>query len=196
MVSVQLHERRQRRAGAPRTVREFFTVLEDTLVGYTVPPYQRTRKRKPVATSKFYFFDIGVAHAAQGITQIAPGTAAYGRAVEHLIGNELRAYLSYRGSNLELSYYRSQSQIEVDFVLGDRVAIEVKGSGRVSERDAKLLHALAEDAPIRTKIIVCSEPSERRLDSGVRVMPVPHFLEALWSDALVAPGGREMPAAM
>jgi predicted AAA+ superfamily ATPase len=178
----------------PRTVREFFTVLEDTLVGYTVPPYQRTRKRKPVATSKFYFFDIGVAHAAQGVTQIAPGTAAYGRALEHLIANELRAYLSYRGSNLELTYYRSRSRIEVDFVLGDRVAIEVKGSGRVSERDAKPLQALAEDAPIRTRIIVCSEPSERRLDSGVLVMPVPRFLEALWSDAIVAPDGADVPA--
>ena len=173
----------------PRTVREFFTVLEDTLVGYALPPYQRTKKRKPVATSKFYFFDVGVAHAAQGVTRIAPGTAAYGRALEHLIANELRAYLSYRGSGLELTYYRSRSQIEVDFVVGDRVAIEVKGGGRVSERDAKPLHALGEDAPIRTKIIVCSEPSERRLDSGVRVMPVRQFLEALWGDALIPVGG-------
>ena len=74
----------------PRTVREFFTVLEDTLVGYTLPPYQRTKKRKPAATSKFYFFDVGVAHATHGVTQLAPGTAAYGRALEHLVANELR----------------------------------------------------------------------------------------------------------
>jgi predicted AAA+ superfamily ATPase len=173
----------------PRTVREFFNVLEDTLVGFMLPPYQRTKQRKPVATSKFYFFDIGVAHALQGVTQIAHGTAAYGRALEHLIANELRAYLSYRSSGLELTYYRSRSQIEVDFLVGDRVAIEVKGSGRVSERDAKPLHALAEDAPLRTKIIVCTERSERRLESGVRVMPVPRFLEALWDDAIVVPGG-------
>jgi hypothetical protein len=102
-----------------------------------------------------------------------------------LIANELRAYLSYRGSGLELTYYRSRSQIEVDFVVGDRIAIEVKASGRVGERDAKPLHALGEDAPIRTKIIVCSERSERRLDSGVLVMPVARFLEALWDDAIV-----------
>jgi predicted AAA+ superfamily ATPase len=173
----------------PRTVREFFTVLEDTLVGYTLPPYQQTKKRKPAATSKFYFFDVGVAHAAQGVSQVAPGTRAYGRALEHLIANELRAYLSYRGLDLELTYYRSRSGIEVDFVVGNRVAIEVKGGGRVGERDAKPLHALGEDAPIRTKIIVCSERSERRLDSGVLVMPVPQFLEALWNDAIVPLGG-------
>ena len=173
----------------PRTVREFFTVLEDTLVGYTLPPYQQTKKRKPAATSKFYFFDVGVAHATQGVTQVAPGTQAYGRALEHLIANELRAYLSYRRSDLELTYYRSRSGIEVDFVVGNRVAIEVKGGGRVGERDAKPLHALGEDAPIRTKIIVCSERSERRLDSGVLVMPVRHFLEALWNDAIIASDG-------
>lgn len=171
----------------PRTVREFFTVLEDTLVGYTLPPYLRTKKRKPVATSKFYFFDLGVAHAAQGVTEVVPGTAAYGRALEHLVANELRAYLSYRASRLALTYYRSRSQIEVDFLVGDRIAIEVKGSGRVSERDAKPLHALAEDAPIRTKIIVCTERSERRLDSGVRVLPIGRFLDELWSDAIVPP---------
>jgi predicted AAA+ superfamily ATPase len=173
----------------PRTVREFFTVLEDTLVGYTLPAYQRTKKRKPAATSKFYFFDIGVAHATQGVREVVPATAAHGRALEHLIANELRAYLSYRESGLELSYYRSRSGIEVDFLVGDRIAIEVKGGGRVGERDAKPLHALGEDAPIQTKIIVCTERSERRLDSGVLVMPVARFLEALWSDAIVAPGG-------
>jgi hypothetical protein len=116
-------------------------------------------------------------------------SSAYGLALEHLIANELRAYLSYRGSGLELTDYRSRSQIEVDFVAGDRVAMEVKGGGRVSERDAKPLHALGEDAPIRTKIIVCSEQPERRLESGVRVMPVRRFLEALWGDALVPAGG-------
>ena len=61
-------------------------------------------------------------------------------------------------------------------------------SGRVSERDAKPLHALGDDAPLETKIIVCSEPSERRLDSGVLVMPVRRFLEALWGDEIVRAG--------
>jgi hypothetical protein len=62
-----------------------------------------------------------------------------------------------------------------------------KPPARVGERDAKPLHALGEDAPIRTKIIVCTEPSERRLDSGVRVMPVRRFLDELW-------GGRDRVA--
>lgn len=169
----------------PRTVREFFSVLEDTLVGYALPPYQHSVKRKAVAISKFYFFDIGVAHALQGVSEIVPGTVAYGRAVEHLVANELRAYLSYRQLSLPLTYFRSLSQIEVDFVVGDRLAIEVKGGGRVSERDAKPLYQLAEDLPLEEKILVCTERTERVLDGGAHVMPLTRFLEALWGDELI-----------
>lgn len=169
----------------PRTVREFFSVLEDTLVGYALPPYQHSVKRKAVAISKFYFFDIGVAHALQGVSEIVPGTVAHGRAVEHLVANELRAYLSYRQLSLPLTYFRSLSQIEVDFVVGDRLAIEVKGGGRVSERDAKPLYQLAEDLPLEEKILVCTERTERVLDGGAHVMPLTRFLEALWADELI-----------
>ncbi len=168
----------------PRTVREFFSVLSDTLVGYELIPYQKTKSRKAVATSKFYFFDLGVAHALQGIGEVVEGTPAYGRALEHLIAGELRAYLSYRRSDEQLSYFRSRSQIEVDFVIGDRIAIEVKASGRVSERDAKGLLALAEDVPLKRKLIVCTEHEPRRLDGGVEVLPVAEFLDRLWNDEL------------
>src|SRR5690606_37050243 len=108
----------------------FFSVLSDTLVGNELAPYQKTQSRKAVATSKFYFFDLGVAHAIQGVNEVAPGTPSYGRAVEHLVAGELRAYLAYRRSDEPLTYFRSRSQLEVDFVIGDRVAIEVKASGR------------------------------------------------------------------
>ncbi|MDX2054916.1 MAG: AAA family ATPase [Polyangiaceae bacterium] len=169
----------------PRTVREFFSVLEDTLIGYSLPPYRSTTKRKAVATSKFYFFDIGVAHAIQGIRQVVPGTTEHGRALEHLVANELRAYLSYRTYDLPLTYFRSLSQIEVDFVVGDHVAIEVKASGRVSERDAKPLHQAGEDLPLRKKFLVCTEKNERTLESGVQVLPLARFLERLWAGDIV-----------
>jgi predicted AAA+ superfamily ATPase len=166
----------------PRTVREFFSVLVDTLVGYELAPYQKLKSRKAVATSKFYFFDVGVAHALQGVHEIVPGTPAHGRALEHFIANELRAYLSYRRSNEPLSYFRSTSQLEVDFVIGDRVAVEIKAGGSVSERDARGLRALSEDVRLKRKIIVCTERAVRRLDSGVEVIPVRTFLEQLWND--------------
>jgi predicted AAA+ superfamily ATPase len=116
----------------PRTVREFFRVLVDTLVGYEVPPYRASVPRKPVSTSKFCFGDVGVTDALRGIREIVPGTESHGRALEHLVANELRAYLAYRRRDEALTFFRTTSQLEVDFVVGDRVAIEVKGSGRVS----------------------------------------------------------------
>jgi hypothetical protein len=56
-------------------------------------------------------------------------------------------------------------------------------SASVSERDARSLLALAEDVPLKTKLIVCGEPSPRRLDCGVEVVPVTEFLDRLWGDA-------------
>jgi predicted AAA+ superfamily ATPase len=63
----------------------------------------------------------------------------------HLIANELRAALHYHGVYQPLQYWRSLSQLEVDFVIGDLLAVEVKSAGRVSEHDAKGLRALQEE---------------------------------------------------
>ncbi len=170
----------------PRTVREYFQVLVDTLVGYEVPPYGALATRKAVATSKFYFFDIGVAHALQGVKQAPKGSPAFGRALEHLVANELRAYLAYRRREEALTYYRTTSQLEVDFLVGDRLAVEVKGTGRVAPADVRHLRALTEDVPsIERRVVVCTEPTRRRLEGDVEVLPVVEFLEELWSGALL-----------
>jgi predicted AAA+ superfamily ATPase len=164
-----------------RTIREFYSVLVDTLVGYSVEPLATNRKRKSVSTNKFYFFDIGVAHALQGISQITPSTPQYGKAVEHLIANELRACLSYHSLQEDLNYWRSLSQFEVDFVIGNHLAVEVKSGGRVRENDAKGLRALSQESKFRHRIIVSSEPFARKLADGIEVLPIKLFLERLWN---------------
>ncbi len=92
----------------PRTVREHYQILEDTLVGHQIPAYQKTSKRKPVATAKFFFFDIGVANTLKRIQGIEAGSDTYGRALEHLVFLELRGYLDYRRLDHELTYWRSR----------------------------------------------------------------------------------------
>ena len=170
---------------APSTVREHYRILEDTLVGEQLPAFRRTRTRKPVATAKFYFFDVGVANTLRRTGAIERGSDAYGRALEHLLFLELRAWLDYRQRDEPLTYWRSQSQLDVDFVIGDAVAIEVKAKSRVSARDCKGLLALAEEIPLRRKLVVCHEPRRRRDDNGVEIVPVPEFLSALWSDGII-----------
>jgi predicted AAA+ superfamily ATPase len=164
----------------PRTVREYFQILEDTLIAYQLPAYRKTVKRKPVATSKFFFFDVGVANTLLKRSEIVPGSETYGRALEHMIFLELRAWLDYTRSDLPLTYWRSRSRIEVDFVIGDRIAIEVKAKPRVAHRDLNGLRALDEELQLERKIVVCTEP-RRRADEGVEILPVERFLEDLWA---------------
>ena len=170
---------------APSTVREHYRILEDTLVGEQLPAFRRTRTRKPVATARFYFFDVGVANTLRRTGAIEPGSAAYGRALEHLVFLELRAWLDYEQRDDPLTYWRSQSQLEVDFLVDDAVAIEVKAKSRVSFRDCKGLLALAEEVPLRRKLVVCHEPRRRRDDNGVEILPVREFLDALWDGGII-----------
>jgi len=170
---------------SPSTVREHYQILEDTLVGYQLPAYQKTVKRKPVATAKFYFFDVGVANLLKRVGDIEEGSEAYGRALEHLVFLELRSFLDYRRLDDELTYWRSRSQLEVDFVIGSRVAIEVKAKSHVSPRDYRGIFALAEEIPLERKIVVCNEKRRRRDDAGVEILAVTQFFEELWAGTIL-----------
>jgi uncharacterized protein len=112
-------------------------------------------KRKAVATPKFFFFDVGIANQLLKRGEVKKGSDSYGNVLEHLLFLELRTSLDYRRSQKELTYWRSRSQLEVDFVVGNEIGIEVKATGRVSKRDERGLNALAEEIPTLRKIIVC-----------------------------------------
>ena len=168
-----------------RTVREHYQMLEDTLVGFRLPPFRRTLKRKPVATAKFYFFDVGVANALMKRGEIRPRSELYGSALEHQIFLELRAYLDYRRLDTELTFWRTHSGQEVDFVVGGQTGIEVKASRRISRGDLKGLLALSEEVKLKERVIVSTEPRERVTDEGILVLPVQLFFERLWGDRLI-----------
>ncbi|HXV61737.1 MAG TPA: AAA family ATPase [Vicinamibacteria bacterium] len=170
---------------SPNTVREYYRILEDTLIGHLLPPYQGTTKRKPVATAKFYLFDVGVANSLRRTGFIERGSDAYGRALEHLVFLELRSYLDYARSDELLTYWRSRSQLEVDFLVHDRVAIEVKAKSRVSPRDYKGVLALGEELDLDRRIVVCDEARRRSDDVGVEIFPVAEFLRDLWAGKIV-----------
>lgn len=169
-----------------RTIREYYKILEDTLVGYQLPAYQKTVKRKPMATSKFYLFDLGVANTLMRRAEIRAGSELFGRAMEHLVFLELKAYLDYQRLDLPLTYWRSLSQMEVDFVIGDAVAIEVKMRPRIAAADLKGLMALHEEVPLKRRIVVAAESRYRRTDNGTEVIPYQQFFRDLWLDKIIA----------
>jgi predicted AAA+ superfamily ATPase len=164
----------------PRTVREYFYILEDTLVGTVVRPFRRVQKRKTVSSAKFYFFDVGVGNVLAKRREVLPKSENYGKVLEHFVFTELRAYLSYMNDERELSFFRTSNGQEVDFVIGDELALEVKASDSITERDLRSLQVLSEEIPLRHKIVASTERVPRRI-RDIEILPVLTFLERLWA---------------
>ncbi len=168
------------------SVREWYRILVDTLIGSEVPPYRKTKIRKPNASSKFYLFDVGVARKLQGLSAIEEGTAEFGRYLENYIAMEIRSYLDYSGLDREgLSYWHAQSGQEVDFIIKEKIAVDVKAAKRVSARDLKGLKALMEEGLMEKYILVCREDYPQLLDNGILILPYRDFLSDLWDGKII-----------
>jgi len=162
---------------ARTTVYEYFDILRDTLVLHELPAWRKSKKRKPIVSSKYYFFDVGVLGALQE-RRFRPGTPEFGEALETYLMHELSAYRDYVPAE-PLAYWRSTSGFEVDFILGDHTAVEVKAKPTVGPRDVRSLAALAEEARLKRYLCVSLESRRRRLDA-ITILPVTDFLAALW----------------
>lgn len=168
-------------AQVPRTtVYEYFEILKDTLVLHELPAWRDTKKRKPLASSKYYFFDIGVVAAIQE-RRYRRGMPEYGEAMETYVMHELKSYTDYV-SGEPLAYWRSKSGFEVDFILGDHTAIELKASENVAGTDLRSLKALAEEGKLKRYLCVSLE-ARRRQVGEVTILPVKEFLDNLWNQA-------------
>jgi predicted AAA+ superfamily ATPase len=168
----------------PRTVQNYVQILEDTLVAYQLKPFQRTKKRKAITKSKIFLFDVGLANFIAKRGEILEGSSAFGFAFEHFIVNEICAYLSYSGLDQRTvgpTYWRSVDQHEVDCLIADEVAIEIKATSFVRNDHCKGLIALKEENIFKKFIVVSNDPEPRDLDNGIHVLPWTLFLENLWA---------------
>jgi predicted AAA+ superfamily ATPase len=167
-----------------KVVRNYFQILEDTLLGFRVQPCRKVINRRLIETEKFYLFDVGVAnYLARREPRV--GTPEFGHSFEHYILMELKAYQAYRNPELDICYWRTSSGFEVDFVLGDmNIAIEVKGTRRVHSGHARGLNAMLEEHTVAKAFIVSLESHVRKLDTRIEVLPWQIFLQALWSGDL------------
>lgn len=166
-------------AQVPRTtVYEYFEILKDTLILHELPAWRKSKKRKPLVSSKYYFFDVGVAGALQG-REFRKGTPEFGEAFETYLMHELVCYRDYV-SGEPVSYWRSTSGFEVDFIIGDHTAVEVKAKENISPNDVKSLRAIAEEKKLKRYLCVSLEPRARKF-GGITVLPFHEFLDSLWS---------------
>lgn len=168
------------------TVKEYFQILEDTLTGRFLPSFQKKPKRRVILAPKFYFFDIGIANYLLKRGRIETGSESYGKAFEHFIYLELYAHSKYSDLNYSISYWRTASQIEVDFILGDHeVAIEVKSTNLVNLRHIKGLKSFADEYPVKKLIVVSNDPYPRKIDN-IMVLPWNIFLDQLWAGEIIS----------
>lgn len=167
------------------TVKEYFQILEDTLIGRMLPSFQKKPKRKVILAPKFYFFDVGIVNYLLKRGKVEMGSEAFGNAFEHFIYQELYAHSKYSDLDYPISYWRTTSQIEIDFVLGDHeVAIAVKGTNNIQTRHLRGLKSFAEEYKLKKLIIISNDPIER-LSENILILPWKRFLEKLWAGEII-----------
>jgi len=165
---------------ARTTVYEYFEILKDTLILYELPAWRKSKKRKPLASSKYYFFDVGAVAVLQG-RKFRADTPEFGEAFETYLMHESKSFSDYI-SGEQLCYWRSTSGFEVDFIIGDHTAVEIKAKKNLSPNDIKPLRMLAEEGKLKRYICVSLEPRRRKV-SNIDILPYREFLDLLWDKA-------------
>lgn len=168
-----------------KTVKEYFSILEETLIGFKVPAFEKTIKRRLTQAPRFYYFDVALPNYLLGRKNLMPGSDDFGHSFEHFMIQEIRAYLGYNNFENALTYWHTYTGYEVDAVLcGGKVAIEFKSSKEVQSKHLKGLKAFKEEHP-DTRLIIVSMDIAPRIFNGVEVMPATHFLRTLWKGEIV-----------
>jgi predicted AAA+ superfamily ATPase len=170
---------------SPNSIKNYIQILEDTLVAFRLEAFTKTRKRKAISRSKLYFFDIGVTNSLANRGEIKPGSELFGRAFEHFILLEVRAFLSYMRKNIRMCYWRSTSRFEVDMILGNRWGIEINGAASIQDKHLKGLRALKEEGNIQNFAAVSCDRMERKTRDDITIFPWRRFLEKLWNGEII-----------
>lgn len=173
------------------TVQDYYQILIDTLLGYFVYPFKSKVKRDLITSlPKFYLFDVGIANylAHQPITALKG--AAAGKAFEHYILMELMAYRGLSRKQFDITYWRTKTGLEVDFILGNAAtAIEVKVSEQVHQEDLKGLIAFCQEHPEVTAYVVSQDKNPRQLQVNanltISILPWVLFLTKLWAGEIM-----------
>ncbi len=168
------------------SIKGYFQILEDTLLGRWLPAYTKRPKRRVIAAPKFYFADVGIVNYLARRGTLQPGSELYGKALENWVFHELCAHNSYSSAFARLTYWRLPSGVEVDFIVNDmELAIEAKATAKITADHLRGLRAVAEDhKKIRQRIVVCLERDSRRTEDGILILPGTDFSPRLEAGVL------------
>ncbi len=164
-----------------KTVKSYFQILYDTLIGYEIPAYRKEIKRRIIQAPRFYYFDVGLANYLMGRHSLKRGTDDYGHAFEHFVMQEIIAYKGYNDKRDEISYWHTYDKKEVDAVIGDaKIAIEVKSCEQLKTKHKAGLKAFKEEHPDCRLILVSLDPITRQ-SGDVEQIYILDFLKMLWN---------------
>lgn len=165
-----------------QTIKEYFQILEDTLLGRWLQSFRKRPKRRVAVSAKFYFSDIGVVNFLAKRGYLEQGSELFGKAFENWCFHELNAYNMYTEAFAEFYYWRLAGGTEVDFIINNMdIAIEAKSAQKITSRHLKGLRSLKVDHPeIKRRIIVCCEEKWRMTDDEIEIIPAAQFTAMLW----------------
>ena len=170
-----------------KTVKEYYQILVDTLLGTMIEPYKKRQERQVITKAgKFYLFDVGIAGGLTGRHIPEQRGEQFGKAFEHFILMEILAHRSYSELDYEVNFWRTKTGLEVDFILGrGEIAVEVKSAGRIDNADLRPLKAFVQEYHPKRAYLVCNEPKQRIRDD-IHIMPWREFLSMLWEGGVIA----------
>ena len=163
------------------TAKDYFQIMEDTLIGRPLPAFRKRKKRRLITSPKFFFFDLSPVIHLTRRGKVLPNSELFGRAFEHYIWMEITAHSSYSELFYPISYWRTSSGFEVAFILGDHeIAIEVKSTDFANSTHLKGLRRFKEEYPTRRSILVSMDPTPRKTEDLIEIVPWRVFPEQLW----------------
>jgi len=170
-----------------KTIKEYYQILVDTLLGIMIEPYKRRQDRQVIMKAgKFYLFDVGVAGAITRRQIPEERGEQFGKAFEHFVLMEMLAHRAYQELGYDVNFWRTKSGLEIDFVLGEgEVAIEVKGASRIDNADLRPLKTFMQEYRPRKALVVCNERNPR-VHEDIHILPWREFLKRLWSGAVIS----------
>lgn len=164
-----------------KTVAAYIEVLEDLLLSFRLPVFTRRARRETSIHPKFFLFDAGVFRSLRPRGPLDRREEIEGAALEGLVAQHLRAWLAYRGDDAKLFFWRTRSDVEVDFVVYGPAgfwAIEVKNAARIGPQDLRGLETFAGDYP-QAEVVMLYRGTQRERRGRVWIVPIEEFLTNL-----------------
>ena len=164
-----------------KTVEAYLEILEDLLLAFRLPVFQKRAKRRVAVHPKLYLFDTGVFRSLRPRGPLDSPNEMAGQALEGLVAQHLRAWADYSRQRADIFYWRTRAGSEVDFVVyGDLglQAIEVKNAQRVHASDLRGLKSLSDDYPEAMCALLYRGEHRMRIDN-IPCVPVDDFLRQL-----------------